>query len=570
LKIPRDHLSSIINLRHRSVPELRLENSVVDDRYLVERCLGRGSYAEIFLAFDQHSDDRLVILKSLNTSLQGTPDPDLEQTLVENFQNEAIALDRVRHPHIIQRLGHGTAADLEGVPFHYLVLEYMPGGDLWSLCRKQPVCLDDALFYFQQVSEALAYAHSRRVIHRDIKPNNLLLSADRRELKIADFGVAKMTHDDASEITRVGTNVYAPPEHHPDVRTDDVNEKLTPSADVYSLAKTIYTAMTGRAPRQFSREPIRELPAELAGETWAGPLLEVLSKATSSRVADRYQSVEAFWERLVQLRTGGAASEEVDDEATIVRSRLSPISRVGQVAALPNFQTLANVPREIIHPQKARIVVELPSHADRRTVEEQSDGSGDDQGSQGAGESTSTAAADQARSGPPVFGSASAANGARAQALHRRGSVTVATDEKHAEALSAGRTNVRVLRAERGLLDRMRAVVSSEWLRRVFIIFLAAALIGLAASTYYHFADKRTILPFFGSAKDGRIVNAPKVNLRSDPSGNVLVELPEGTRVRVVEERGGWIRIKVLEWAGTAPDNPPDTGWVGVRYVKLD
>ena len=66
----------ILNLRHRPVPELRLENSVVDDRYLVDRCLGRGSYAEIFLAYDQLSDGEPVIIKSLNTSLQGTPDPD--------------------------------------------------------------------------------------------------------------------------------------------------------------------------------------------------------------------------------------------------------------------------------------------------------------------------------------------------------------------------------------------------------------------------------------------------------------------------------------------------------------
>jgi hypothetical protein len=117
----------------------------------------------------------------------------------------------------------------------------------------------------------------------------------------------------------------------------------------------------------------------------------------------------------------------------------------------------------------------------------------------------------------------------------------------------------------------MRAVVTSEWLRRVFIIFLAAALIGLAASTYYHFADQKGGLPFFGSqAKDGRIANAPNVNLRSDPSGSVLVALPEGTRVRVVEERGVWVRIRILEWAGTAPDDAPDSGWVGVRYVKLD
>jgi serine/threonine protein kinase len=257
------------------------------------------------------------------------------------------------------------------------VLEYMPGGDLWSLCRKRPVGFDDALFYFQQVAEALAYAHSQRVIHRDIKPNNLLLSADRRVLKIADFGVAKMTHDESSEITRVGTNVFAPPEHHPDVRPDDLNERLTPSADVYSLAKTIYTAMTGRAPRQFSRQPISELPEELAGEGWSGALLAVLAKATASRVADRYQSVEQFWEGLTSVRVASAATPETDDEATIVRSRLNAISTVEPAAPRPDFGTLANAPLEIARRQKARIVVDLPSHGDRRAgIEEQQAGAG--------------------------------------------------------------------------------------------------------------------------------------------------------------------------------------------------
>ena len=105
------------------MPELKLENSIVDDRYLVNRCLSHGSYAEIFLASDQLYDDELVIIKALNVTLQGTPDADLEQTLIENFQNEAVALDKVRHPNIIRRLGHGTAADLKGALFHYLVLE---------------------------------------------------------------------------------------------------------------------------------------------------------------------------------------------------------------------------------------------------------------------------------------------------------------------------------------------------------------------------------------------------------------------------------------------------------------
>ena len=545
------------------MPELRLENSVVDEHYLVDRCLGRGSYAEIFLACDQRYDDRIVIIKALNTSLQGTADPDLEQTLIENFQNEAIALDLVRHPHIIQRLGHGTAADLEGVPFHYLVLEYMPGGDLWALCRTRPIGFEDALFYFQQVAEALAYAHKARIIHRDIKPNNILLSADRRVLKIADFGVAKMTHDEASEITRVGTNIYAPPEHHPDVRVDEHNEKLTPSADVYSLAKTIYTAMTGRAPRQFSREPIRDLPAELSSEPWSGALLDVLRKATASRVADRYQTVEEFWSSFVQVRFS-ANAQEFDDEATIVRSRLSTTSSVEQVAAKPNFQTLTHNSQLMSRSQKARIVVELPGHSDVGSFKEEG-ATGTDLADSRKIEQEND---DKAGAITQQFGSV-APNGAQVRAQDYRNNVTIATG-KGAEVLNARKPTPNVLRKERGPRGKMRAVVTSEWLRRVFIIFLAAALIGLAVSTYYHFADPKSGFTFFGATKDGRIANAPNVNLRSEPFGSVLIALPEKTRVRVTEERNGWLRVRILEWVGGAPENAPEMGWVDGRFVKLD
>ena len=118
--------------------ELKLEHSLVDDRYEIWERLGLGSYAEIFVAHDRQADGAEIVIKALNTSLQGTPDAELERTLIENFQNEAIALDTVRHPHVILRLGHGTAADLRQVPFHYLVLEYMAGGDLLKLCRTRP------------------------------------------------------------------------------------------------------------------------------------------------------------------------------------------------------------------------------------------------------------------------------------------------------------------------------------------------------------------------------------------------------------------------------------------------
>lgn len=175
--------------------ELKLQQCRLDGRYDILECLGRGSYSEVYIARDAAAtpgSPEQVVIKALNAFLQGAPDTELERTLVENFRNEAVALDRARHANIINRLGHGTALDLAGTVFHYLVLEYLPGGDMSSLCRHQPLPLDRALFYLEQVCAGLTHAHSRGVIHRDVKPQNLLLTADRRIVKIADFGVAKI------------------------------------------------------------------------------------------------------------------------------------------------------------------------------------------------------------------------------------------------------------------------------------------------------------------------------------------------------------------------------------------
>ena len=95
--------------------ELKLQQCRLDGRYDILDCLHRGGYAEIYVARDLAATDgasQKVVIKALNVHLQGMPDTGLERTLIENFQNEAMALDRVRHPNIISRLGHGTAIDL--------------------------------------------------------------------------------------------------------------------------------------------------------------------------------------------------------------------------------------------------------------------------------------------------------------------------------------------------------------------------------------------------------------------------------------------------------------------------
>lgn len=288
--------------------ELKLQQCKLDGRYDILECLGRGSYGEVYLARDsaaQGGSPQTVVIKALNIFLQGSIDLELERTLIENFRNEAVALDRVRHPNVINRLGHGTAIDLNGQTFHYLVLEYLSGGTMSDMCRHSPLSIERALLYLDQASAGLQHAHDRGVIHRDIKPQNLLLTSDRQVVKIADFGVAKL--DSEGGITRVGTDVYAAPEHHPLLQTGPLDphmsdaqssRKLTPAADVYSLAKTTYTILTGEAPRRFSQKPITELPEEFATRPWAAVAVRVLRRATETNPSRRPQTVRDFWSEL--------------------------------------------------------------------------------------------------------------------------------------------------------------------------------------------------------------------------------------------------------------------------------
>jgi serine/threonine protein kinase len=353
--------------------ELKLQQCRLDGRYEVLECLGRGSYSEVYLARDLGARDgspQTVVIKALNIFLQGSVDLELERTLIENFRNEAIALDRVRHPNVINRLGHGTAIDLAGQTCHYLVLEYMPGGTMADLCRHNALAIDRALYYLEQVCAGLQHAHDQGVIHRDIKPQNLLFTAERQVVKIADFGVAKIGVGDGG-ITRVGTDVYAAPEHHPLLQTgpldpgvtDQAARVLTPAADVYSLAKTAYTMLTGEAPRRFSQKPIADLPESVASKPWASHVLRVMRRATESAPSRRQQSVRELWDELsdalmpkTQLLSQLPASE--------VTQALSPADVPRGRAELPpeptpaKFDTPARAQTATAHgSQRPRIVV---------------------------------------------------------------------------------------------------------------------------------------------------------------------------------------------------------------------
>jgi serine/threonine protein kinase len=527
--------------------ELKLQQCRLDGRYDVLDCLGRGSYSEVYVARDaaaQGEAPRLVVIKALNTHLQGMPDPELERTLVENFRNEAVALDRVRHPHIISRLGHGTAIDLQGRTFHYLVVEYLSGGDLQTLILRHPLPLDGALFYLEQVCKGLAHAHKHGVIHRDIKPQNLLLTADQHTIKIADFGVAKIEAAEGA-ITRVGTDVYAAPEHHPLATTGPLDTaslsrqrpaQLTPAADVYSLAKTTYMVLTGEAPRRFSQKPLTQLPQEFAAEGWANYVLRVLERATQTNPLKRHQTVEEFWREL--------------RDATMAQTR--PLRRPDGGVAGPGE------PDERGHRHESGPRDFTPSPPPAPTFDR---------------ETRSANNTGRHRFVVPIGASGPAA-----------AAVVAEFDSGPFPAPSAGADVPAKNYQDRRPQAEARGSRVPPRVRKWGVALLL--LLAFSGMLYATFRYVRTVRGG-GEAQQRQQAGAPAtkkgivgsefvtttgVNLREGPDTSYTkIGLAEtGSRVRVLEEpRGRWVRVEVIEYSQPKADpNWSDTGWVNSINLK--
>lgn len=518
--------------------ELKLQQCRLDGRYDILECLGRGSYAEIYVARDMAAavgEPQTVVIKALNLLLQGVPDAELERTLIENFQNEAVALDRVRHPNIISRLGHGTAIDLSGVTFHYLVLEYLPGGDMAALSRQQPLSLERALFYLEQVCAGLAHAHECGVIHRDIKPQNLLLTADRETVKIADFGVAKLEATEGA-ITRVGTNVYAAPEHNPLVQTGpldpsritaETQQQLTPAADIYSLAKTTYALLAGEPPRRFSHHEIAELPASIAGRSWAPSVLRVLQKATKTDPKARYQTVQEFWEDLsdAALPPTQPLRPRPDSEPRR-RPSASRHDSAPKAPPRPTFNSTQSLDLSQLHGNggvaRPRIVVSMIPKT-----------------------------AEGAKPAPPP---------------HR----------PKAEEILA---NMPDAPAKEGASGSSRQALAGRGLRALVAVLIIMAFAGMLLATHYYVSKRRNQnqtqqQPVSQSSmvgREGRTIT--DVNLRPEPStGNEPIGLAEqGSRVRVLSVSNNWYEVQVIEHGRVKirPDSL-DRGWVHKRFLDFN
>ncbi len=252
-------------------------------RYRLESRLGFGGMSTVHLAVDQRLE-RQVAVKLLAEHLAEDP------TFVSRFQREAQAAARLVHPNIVQVFDSGLD---EHTGQHYIVMEYIEGASCAEILRDNGwVEVSEATAIIEQACEGLYYAHRHGVVHRDVKPGNLLRSRER-EVKLADFGIAKATEQ--SSITQVGsvlgTAAYLAPEQ---ARGEDAG----PRADIYALGVVTYQLISGRLPyeatslTELALKQQREEPAML--DTLVASVSPELADAVALALAldprDRYES----------------------------------------------------------------------------------------------------------------------------------------------------------------------------------------------------------------------------------------------------------------------------------------
>lgn len=280
-------------------------------RYHILEQHGEGGMAVVYKAFDTRLE-REVAIKIIRN--EAFPPEQLEQVL-KRFEREAKALARLSHPNIVKVLDYG---EHKGAP--YLVLEYLPGGTLKDhMGRALP--WQEAVHLLLPVARALAYAHQQGIIHRDVKPANILMTRSDKPM-LTDFGIAKILQaEDGQTLTASGVGIGTPDYMAPE---QGMGGKIDARADVYALGTVFYELVTGRKP-YIADTPMAVLlkhvtdplprPRDFAPDL---PVFveNVIIKALAKSPEDRYASMEEMviaFERLMTEATLQFSTERIQE-----------------------------------------------------------------------------------------------------------------------------------------------------------------------------------------------------------------------------------------------------------------
>ena len=269
-------------------------------RYHIIEPLGEGGMATVYKAFDTHLE-RDVAIKVIR---RGAFPPDTLDRILARFKREGKALARLSHPNIIKVFDYG---EYEGAPF--LVMEYVPAGTLKQKLGK-PFPWQEAVRLILPVAQALDYAHGEGIIHRDVKPANILITKTGQPM-LSDFGIAKLLEgEDGQTLTGAGVGVGTPEYMAPEQGLG--SKTIDGRADQYGLGVVLYELLTGRKPYtadtpmavvlKHHNDPLPRPSQFVHG--LPQQVEHVLFKALAKKPADRYPDMAVFAAALEKLLTG--------------------------------------------------------------------------------------------------------------------------------------------------------------------------------------------------------------------------------------------------------------------------
>ncbi len=239
---------------------------MIAGRYTLEREIGRGGMGPVYLATDEVLG-REVALKRIGL-LPGADSTDLARA-----EREARLAARLNHPHVVAIFNLVVDEDTDA---HWLVMEHVEGTTLSELVKQHgPLSPDDAAPLLQQAADALVAAHAAGIVHRDVKPSNILVD-ERRRAKLTDFGIARISADPS--LTQTGMVTGSPAYLAPEAALGQGGGE---AVDVWSLGATVFHVLSGRTPYDMGDNVIaglyrivHEEPPRLADAGWMGPLLD--------------------------------------------------------------------------------------------------------------------------------------------------------------------------------------------------------------------------------------------------------------------------------------------------------
>jgi serine/threonine-protein kinase len=289
---------------------------VIAGRYELVELIGRGGMSSVWKAHDRLLD-RIVAIKVLHEHFTN------DEEYVERFRREARSVAQLSHPNIVTVIDRGEEEGRQ-----YIVFEYVEGENLKQVIEREgPLPVRDALLLALQMARALGFAHDRGLIHRDVKPQNVLLNEDR-QAKMTDFGIARSVDVEGVTITGtvLGTSEYIAPEQARGQRVDALT-------DVYSLGVVLYELLTGAVPfegENFVAIALRHVnepaPSVLEGRPECPPRVGMaVERAMSKRPEERFQSMAELCSELEDCLAELDPSSE--DATMIVRRPLAPPRR---------------------------------------------------------------------------------------------------------------------------------------------------------------------------------------------------------------------------------------------------